>query len=43
MVQQFDLVKPIIKRQLNGKNIGTQGYDLRRMSESMKICNVSTI
>ena len=43
MVEQFDLVKHIIKRHLNGKNIGKQGYDLRRKSQSRKICNISTI
>ena len=43
MVEEFDLVKPIKKWQLNGKNIGKQGYDLQRKPHNRKICNVSTI
>ena len=36
MVEQFDLVKHIIKRHLNGKNIGKQGYDLGKTSIEKK-------
>ena len=43
MVEEFDLVKPIKKWQLNGKNIGKKGYDLQRKPHNRKICNVSAI
>ena len=37
MVEEFDLVKPIKKWQLNGKNIGKQGYDVQREPQQVNL------